>query len=124
MVWAHHRKPAWLSQNAKASGTSAARRGGSSPFLGTSNAREVGTNGRSAMAGLLRKSRFDSAAWQECYHAPMEWLILCFALIYAFIALAPEAITQAAVAGSWVLFALFIIGEVLWISGRFLLSLL
>ena len=54
----------------------------------------------------------------------MEWLILCFALIYAFIALAPEAITQAAVAGSWVLFALFIIGEVLWISGRVLLSLL
>lgn len=54
----------------------------------------------------------------------MEWLIFAFALVFAFIARAPEAVTQAAVAGSWGLFALFIIGEILWVSGRFLLSLL
>lgn len=54
----------------------------------------------------------------------MEWLIFCFALIFAFIAWAPEVVTQAAVAGSWLLFALFIVGEILWVSGRFLLSLL
>ncbi len=54
----------------------------------------------------------------------MEWLIFGFALIFAFIAWAPEVVTQAALAGTWLLFSLFIVGEILWVSGRFLLSLL
>lgn len=54
----------------------------------------------------------------------MEWLIFCFALIFAFIALAPEAVTQGVLAFVWLLFALFISGEVLWVSSRFLLPLL
>lgn len=54
----------------------------------------------------------------------MEWLIFGFALIFAFIAWAPEAVAQAALAGTWLLFALFIVGEILYYSGRFFLSLL
>ena len=54
----------------------------------------------------------------------MDWLIVFFLLIFAFIAWAPEAVTQIALAGTWVLFLLFIVGEILYYSGRFLLSLL
>lgn len=54
----------------------------------------------------------------------MEWLILCFAVIFAFIAWAPEAITQAALASVWAIGILFIVGELLYYSGRFLFSLL
>ena len=54
----------------------------------------------------------------------MEWLIFCFALIFAFIAKAPESGPQIVLAGSWLLFFLFIAGELLWMLGRFLLTLL
>lgn len=54
----------------------------------------------------------------------MEWLIGFFLLLFAFIALAPDGVTQAALAGVWGLTFLFIAGEVLYYSGRFLLSLL
>lgn len=54
----------------------------------------------------------------------MEYLIVAFALIFAFIVWAPEAVTQIALAGSWALFLLLIVGEILYYSGRFLLSLL
>jgi hypothetical protein len=54
----------------------------------------------------------------------MDWLIFFFLLLFAFIAWMPEAGTQIVLAGTWVLFLLLIVGEILYYSGRFLLSLL
>lgn len=54
----------------------------------------------------------------------MEYLILLLALVIAFIAWAPEAVTQAGLAFVWLLGILFIVGEVLYYSGRFFLTLL
>ena len=54
----------------------------------------------------------------------MEYLIAFMAAVCLFVAFAPEAVTQTALAATWALFALFIVGELLYYSGRFLLSLL
>lgn len=54
----------------------------------------------------------------------MDWLVIFFIGIFAFIAMAPQGVTQAALAGTWLLFLLFIVGEVIYYSGRFFLSLL
>ncbi len=58
------------------------------------------------------------------YHVGMDWLIFFFLLLFAFIAWMPEAGTQIVLAGIWVLFLLLIVGEILYYSGSFLLSLL
>ena len=52
----------------------------------------------------------------------MEFLILFFLIVFAFIALAPAAVTKAALAGVWVLFALGIVGQIIYQLGRFFLS--
>ena len=54
----------------------------------------------------------------------MEYLILFLALVIAFVAWAPEAVTQAGLAFVWLLGILFMVGEVLYYSGRFFLTLL
>lgn len=54
----------------------------------------------------------------------MEYLILFLALVIAFVAWAPEAVTQAGLAFVWLLGVLFIVGEILYYSGHFFLSLL
>ena len=54
----------------------------------------------------------------------MEYAVIAFLVMFVFIAKAPEQVTQAALAMIWVLSFLFIAGEVVWISGCFLLSLL
>lgn len=54
----------------------------------------------------------------------MEYLIAFLAAVFLFVALAPEAVTQTALAGVWVLFVLFIAGEIIYYLGRFLLALL
>lgn len=53
----------------------------------------------------------------------MDWLVIFFIGVFAFIAMAPQGVTQAALAGTWALFLLFIAGEVCWLLGRFLLTL-
>lgn len=53
----------------------------------------------------------------------MDWLVIFFAAVFAFIAMAPEGVTQTALAGTWGLFLLFIVGEICWLLGRFLLAL-
>lgn len=58
------------------------------------------------------------------YHVRMEWLILFFLAMFAFIAKAPESGPQVVLAGAWLLFFLFIAGELVWMLGRFLLTLL
>lgn len=59
----------------------------------------------------------------SAYHGGMEYLIAFLAVVCLFVALAPEAVTQTALAGVWVLFALFIAGEIIYYLGRFLLAL-
>ena len=54
----------------------------------------------------------------------MDYLVIFFLAIFAFIALAPGAVTQAALALVWLSGVLFIVGELLWMLGRFLLPLL
>lgn len=54
----------------------------------------------------------------------MDWLVIFFIGVFAFIAMAPEAVTQAALAGTWATFLLFIVGEICWLLGRFFLTLL
>ncbi len=54
----------------------------------------------------------------------MEYLMGFIAAVIVFVALAPEAVTQSALAATWALFALFVAVEIIYYSGRFLISLL
>ena len=50
----------------------------------------------------------------------MTFAIICLAILFAFIALAPEALTQIALLGAWLIGALFVIIPILKILGGFL----
>jgi hypothetical protein len=72
-------------------------------------------------ADAQKTTLFVAQNHQRAYRITMEFLILFFLIVFAFIALAPEPVTKAALAGVWVFFALGIVGQIIYELGRALL---